>query len=95
MLDKIKINNMDKELVRHFIEECKEDKEWHDRWKANHIEFDNYFKYSGEIEEDTPVYQFESQRSVRFVYDTNNKCHTLHEIRIRKKEKENENINTI
>jgi len=86
---------MDKELVRHFVAECKEDKEWHERWEANHIDMDDWFKYSGEVEEEKPLYLFESQRAVKFVYDTNGKCHTLHEIRIRKKEKEYENINTI
>jgi len=46
----IKTNNMDQELVRHFVEECKRDQEWAERWASNHIEFDDYFKYSGKIE---------------------------------------------
>ena len=37
----------------------------------------------------------EKKNISKYIYDHNNKCHTLHEIRIRKKEKENENINTI
>ena len=77
---------MDKELVEYFINEMIEDKEWHDRWKANHIEFDNYFKYSGKIEEDSPSYQFESQNVTKY-------SDKLYEIKI--KDKENENINTI
>jgi len=38
-------------LVRHFVEECKRDQEWTKRWASNHIEFDNFFKYSGKTEE--------------------------------------------
>ena len=41
---------MDKELVDAFVLECKQEQEWKERWEANHIEFDNYFKYSGKIE---------------------------------------------
>ena len=46
---------MDQELVRHFIEECKRDQEWAERWASNHIEFDNYFKYSGQFEKSVPM----------------------------------------
>ena len=46
---------MDKELVRHFVEECKRDQEWAERWASNHIEFDNYFNYSGKIEKTTEI----------------------------------------
>ena len=34
-----------KEETRYFIEECKQEQEWKERWKSNHIEFDDYFKY--------------------------------------------------
>ena len=34
---------MDRELVEAFILECKQQQEWEERWKANHIDFDNYF----------------------------------------------------
>tara|TARA_R110002020_G_scaffold74133_1_gene189973 strand:+ start:31 stop:285 length:255 start_codon:yes stop_codon:yes gene_type:complete len=44
---------MDRELVDAFILECKQEQEWKERCKANFIELDNYFKYSGEVEEDT------------------------------------------
>ena len=47
---------MDKELVKAFILECKQEQEWKERVKANHIEFDNYFKYSGEVEPYTEEY---------------------------------------
>ena len=48
---------MNKELVDAFILECKLEKEWKERWRANHIEFDNYFKYSGKTEPNTPQYE--------------------------------------
>jgi hypothetical protein len=38
------------ELVKNLIEECKRDQELERLYKATHIEFDNYFKYSGEVE---------------------------------------------
>ena len=38
------------ELVKNLIEECKQDQELERLYKATHIEFDNYFKYSGEVE---------------------------------------------
>tara|TARA_A100001201_G_scaffold771_2_gene2095 strand:- start:7224 stop:7526 length:303 start_codon:yes stop_codon:yes gene_type:complete len=41
---------MDKELVEAFIAEMKQDKEWAERWEENHIQFEHYFKYSGEVE---------------------------------------------
>lgn len=41
---------MDKELVKAFVLECKQEQEWKERWEANHIEFDNYFKDSGKVE---------------------------------------------
>ena len=46
---------MDDKLVRHFVEECKRDQEWAERYQSNHIEFENYFKYSGEIEKSLPM----------------------------------------
>ena len=42
---------MDKELVENFILECKQEQEWKERWKANHIDFWDYFKYSGKTEQ--------------------------------------------
>tara|TARA_R110002020_G_scaffold45391_1_gene129871 strand:+ start:74 stop:415 length:342 start_codon:yes stop_codon:yes gene_type:complete len=53
---------MDKELVRAFILECKQEQEWKKRWRDNHIEFDNYFKYSGEIEK-TQTKEFFERKS--------------------------------
>jgi len=74
----IKTNNMDQELVRHFVEECKRDQEWDERWRSNYIEFDNYFKYSGKTE---PYKVLISH------YRYNNKaCNYLHEQYINKKD---------
>ena len=41
---------MDKALVKAFIAECKLEQEWRQRWEDNHIDFNDYFKYSGKIE---------------------------------------------
>ncbi len=48
---------MDKELVRAFVLECKQEQEWKERFKANHIDFNDYFKYSGDIEEVSDEYK--------------------------------------
>tara|TARA_R110001592_G_scaffold3086_1_gene17234 strand:- start:5689 stop:5937 length:249 start_codon:yes stop_codon:yes gene_type:complete len=44
---------MDKKLIESFVLEYRQEQEWKERCKSNYIEFDNYFKYSGEVEEDT------------------------------------------
>jgi len=44
---------MDKKLVESFVLEYRQEQEWEERCKSNYIEFDNYFKDSGEVEEDT------------------------------------------
>tara|TARA_Y100000592_G_C5420790_1_gene293067 strand:- start:394 stop:765 length:372 start_codon:yes stop_codon:yes gene_type:complete len=43
---------MEKELVEAFILECKQVQEWEARFKANHIDFWDYFKDSGQTEPD-------------------------------------------
>jgi len=48
--------DMKTELVKHFVMECKQEQEWKKRFKANHIEFDNYFKYSGQVERERQIY---------------------------------------
>ena len=40
---KLKLNVMNK-LVRNLIKECKQKQEVKEKYKANTIEFDNYFK---------------------------------------------------
>ena len=72
---------MDKELVRNFITECKQQKEWEERWNANHIELNNYFKDSGEIE---PYKVLISH----YKYNENHKCNDLHEKFIKTQEYE-------
>jgi len=47
---------MDKKLVEAFVLECKQEQEWKERIRANHIQFDNYFKYSGQIEQTRQIY---------------------------------------
>ena len=39
-----------KKLVKAFVQECIDAQDWEVRFKANHIEFENYFKYSGKVE---------------------------------------------
>ena len=81
-----------KKLVKAFVQECIDVQDWEAKFKANHIEMNEWFKYSGEVEENKPVYQFKSQRSSRWVYNENKRCHTLHEI-ITKKNKNGINDN--
>lgn len=73
------------DLIKYFVNQFKEDKEWEKRQKSRHIQLDDYFKYSGEVEEEKHVYQFKSHRSNKYVYNENKRCHTLHEIRNNKK----------
>ena len=49
---------MNKELVGTFVQECKEEQELKAIFKRNHINFNNYFKYSGKIEEEKKVKEF-------------------------------------
>ena len=48
---------MDKELVKAFVQECKDYRDWQERIKANQIDMDDWFKYSGEVEEYTDEYK--------------------------------------
>ena len=61
-----------KKETRAFIQECKQEQEFKKRYKANFIEFDNYFKYSGKIE---PYKVLISH----YKYDENRRCNDLHE----------------
>ena len=49
---------MDKELIRAFVTECINAQNWKIRYKANHIEMCDYFKYSGKIEESKSMNQW-------------------------------------
>tara|TARA_R100000808_G_C2084175_1_gene106942 strand:- start:327 stop:659 length:333 start_codon:yes stop_codon:yes gene_type:complete len=89
---------MNKKLVKYFVKQFKEDKEWEKKVQSKFKDMNDHFKYSGKIEKQKSVYQFESYRSGRFVYDENSRCHTLHEIIINKKkknEKDKENSNRL
>jgi len=72
---------MDKDLVKAFIIECKQHQEWEERWKANHIEFDNYFKYSGKVEPNQILIS-------HWKYDHNHRCNDIHEQFIKVKDYE-------
>tara|TARA_R100001440_G_scaffold62137_1_gene82174 strand:- start:604 stop:921 length:318 start_codon:yes stop_codon:yes gene_type:complete len=68
---------MDKELVKAFVAECKQDQEWKQRWKDNHIDMNDYFKYSGKVEATKILIS-------RYNYNINNSCNELHEQYIKK-----------
>jgi len=72
---------MDKKLVRNFIVECKQRQEAKKLWEANHIELNDYFKYSGEVE---PYKILISH----YKYDENRRCNDLHEQFIKTQEYE-------
>tara|TARA_Y100001963_G_C6616388_1_gene369516 strand:+ start:246 stop:566 length:321 start_codon:yes stop_codon:yes gene_type:complete len=63
---------MDKELVKAFVQEYKEEQEWKKRCRDNHIDFNNYFKYSGKVEEEKVLIS-------HWAYDFNHKCNAIHE----------------
>ena len=48
---------MDKELVKYFVNEYKGKQEEDREWNSNHIEMDDWFKYSGEKEEYSEDYK--------------------------------------
>ena len=52
------------------IQEVKEQKMLDELHKRNTIEFSNYFKYSGKIEEYKPLHEFECNQSPKSVIDT-------------------------
>lgn len=66
-----------KELINAFILECKQEQEAKERFRANTIELDNYFKYSGKTE----TYQILISH-----YRYTNNCNYLHEQYINKKD---------
>ena len=70
-----------KELVKNFILECKQKQEFKKIWEANHIELNNYFKYSGEVEPDKILIS-------HYKYNHNHNCNDLHEQFIKKHEYE-------
>ena len=78
---------MDKELVRAFVQECIDVQDWEARQKANHIEMNDWFKYSGKVEQNKHMYKFDSLKS-KWMYNSNVRCYTLHDILIKKSKKD-------
>ena len=72
---------IDKELVEAFVQEYKQEQEWKKRYKKNFIEFEDFFKYSGKIEETKVLIS-------HWKYDHNHRCNDLHEQYINKKDYE-------
>jgi hypothetical protein len=64
----------DKELIENLILECKQEQEWKERYKQNFIEFDNYFKYSGKVEEFNEEYRNheKQKKKMQEMYKDNN-----------------------
>ena len=81
---------IDKKLIKAFVQECKEEQEWKKRYKANFIEFDNYFKYSGRVEPNKVLI-------THWKYNHNHNCNDLHEqfIKIKEYEKNKKNSSGI
>ena len=63
---------MDKKLVKNFVQEYKEEQEWKAKFKDNHIEMCDYFKYSGQVEEEVLVVN-------KWKYNFNHKCDQIYE----------------
>lgn len=82
---------MDKELVRAFVQECIDVQDWEARQKANHIEMNEWFKYSGKTEIEKPLYEFEEHKQPKYLQKFNHMCDTIHSVR--REIKKNENIN--
>jgi len=81
---------MDKKLVRAVVQEFREEQDWKERYKANHIEFDTYFKYSGMVEPNKILIS-------HWKYDHNHNCNDLHEqfIKVKEYEKNKKNSSKI
>ena len=73
------------ELTKNFITEYKQRKFLEDLYKQNTIEFDNYFKYSGRIEEERSLISY-------WEYDVNHNANIIHEHfqKIKKDDKNND-----
>tara|TARA_R110002020_G_scaffold384859_2_gene595865 strand:- start:1450 stop:1722 length:273 start_codon:yes stop_codon:yes gene_type:complete len=84
---------MDKKLVRAFVQECIDVQDWEARQKANYIEMNEWFKYSGRVEEEKELYEFKSYEPLRYADKLNHMCDTIHDIRKEIKEYENTNKN--
>ena len=67
-----------KEETKYIIQEYKEMQEWKERWEANHIKMEDYFKYSGQVEPTKVLIS-------HYKYNSNSNCNDLHEHYINKK----------
>lgn len=81
------MKRIDKKLVRAFVQECIDVQDWEARFKANHMEMDDFFKYSGKIEPNKILIS-------HWKYDHNHNCNDLHEQFIKIKEYEKNKKNT-
>ena len=47
---------MNKELIKAFVQECKDIQDWEIRYKSNHMQMEDFFKPSGQTEKDNKDY---------------------------------------
>ena len=75
-----------KKLVKAFVQECIDTQNNKAKFKANHIDMNDWFKYSGRIEENKILIS-------HWKYDHNHNCNDLHEqfIKVKKYEKNKKN----
>tara|TARA_R100000234_G_C4999445_1_gene179613 strand:- start:1723 stop:1932 length:210 start_codon:yes stop_codon:yes gene_type:complete len=65
---------MDKELINHFIRECIDVQDWEARQKANYIEMNEWFNYSGQVEVEKHVLDFDPRdKNIETRYENINK----------------------
>ena len=70
-----------KELVKAFVQECIDVQKHKSKFKANHIDMNDWFKYSGQTEEDVLIVN-------KWKYNNNPKCDQIDEqIKRNKKQK--------
>jgi|TARA_Y100000310_G_C20263353_1_gene614648 hypothetical protein len=80
---------MNKEIIEEFVQECIIIRDGKARYKANHIEMCDYFKYSGKVEEYKKEKDWEKNKDYNKKIDVNdsivnfyfeNSKHTMKEI---------------
>ena len=63
---------MNKELVKAFVKECVDIQDWKIKYKSNYVEMNDFFKYSGKVEE-------EQELISKWKYNENAMCNQIHE----------------
>tara|TARA_R110002012_G_scaffold8724_1_gene40132 strand:- start:3126 stop:3392 length:267 start_codon:yes stop_codon:yes gene_type:complete len=82
---------MDKNLIKYFIQECIDVQDWEAKQEANYIEMNEWFKYSGRVEKEKHLYEFNSHKESEYIQKLDNLCDAIHNVK--KEIKNYENIN--